>query len=149
QRQAEKRRRMLAVGGVAVVLAVIIVVVIFAALNGSHKQQQAAARNGPLPPRVQADLTGPARPRATVGAGTALPGSIKPVTGPALASGGKPEMLYIGAEWCPYCAAERWAMAVALNRFGTFSPLKGIHSSATDVFPNTATLTFHQAKYTS
>ena len=41
---------------------------------------------------------------------------------PALTSGGKPEILYVGAEYCPYCAAERWAMVVALSRFGT-SPI--------------------------
>jgi hypothetical protein len=58
-------------------------------------------------------------------------------------------MLYIGAEWCPYCAAERWAMAVALSRFGHFSPLSGIHSSATDVYPNTASLTFYRSTFTS
>lgn len=149
QRKAEQRRRMLAVGGVAVVLAVIIVVVIFAALGHNNKPKQATASNGPLPASVQANLTVPASTLAGVGAGTALPSAIKPVSGPALTSGGKPEMLYIGAEWCPYCAAERWAMAVALNRFGTFSPLKGIHSSSSDVYPNTATLTFYQAKYTS
>ena len=40
-------------------------------------------------------------------------------------------------------------MAVALSRFGTFSPLKGIHSSSSDVYPNTATLTFYKARYTS
>ena len=27
--------------------------------------------------------------------------------------GKSPAMLYYGAEYCPYCAAERWAMAVA------------------------------------
>jgi hypothetical protein len=58
-------------------------------------------------------------------------------------------MLYIGAEWCPYCAAERWAMAVALSRFGSFTPLRGVHSSPTDVYPNTATLTFFGSTYTS
>jgi thiol-disulfide isomerase/thioredoxin len=74
---------------------------------------------------------------------------VKTVTGPALVSGGKPEMLYIGAEWCPYCAAERWAMAVALSRFGSFTTLNGVHSSPTDVYPNTATLTFAGSTYTS
>jgi hypothetical protein len=59
-------------------------------------------------------------------------------------------MLYIGAEFCPYCAELRWSMAVALSRFGTFTtPLRGIHSSASDVFPNTATLTFYKTGYTS
>ena len=39
-------------------------------------------------------------------------------------------MLYIGAEYCPYCAAERWSMIVALSRFGTFSGLTTIRSAA-------------------
>jgi len=39
---------------------------------------------------------------------------------------------------------------VALSRSGTFTtPLRGIHFSASDVFPNTATLTFYQSRYTS
>ena len=64
-------------------------------------------------------------------------------------------MLYIGAEYCPYCAAERWAMIVALSRFGTFSGLATIHSAAADgagnaePYPNTPTWTFANAKYTS
>ncbi len=58
-------------------------------------------------------------------------------------------MLYIGGEYCPYCAAERWSMVAALSRFGTFSGLHFIHSSSTDVYPSTPTLTFHNASYTS
>ena len=40
-------------------------------------------------------------------------------------------------------------MATALSRFGSFGPLRGIHSSSTDTFPNTATLTFFHSTYTS
>jgi hypothetical protein len=67
----------------------------------------------------------------------------------ALAQDGKPELLYIGAEYCPYCAAERWAMVVALSRFGTFSDLKTTRSSPSDVFPNTATFSFYGSTYRS
>jgi len=70
-------------------------------------------------------------------------------TGAPLTSGGKPQMLYIGAEFCPYCAATRWSMAIALSRFGTLTPLHGIHSSSTDADPNTATLTFYKSGYNS
>ncbi|HUB39356.1 MAG TPA: DUF929 family protein [Streptosporangiaceae bacterium] len=150
QRKAEQRRRMLIMGGAAVVVLAVIGVIIGVILSaGASKQTQAAATTGPLPASVQANLKVPASTLARVGAGSALPAAFKPVTGSPLTSGGKPEMLYIGAEWCPYCAAERWAMAVALSRFGTFSPLRGIHSSSSDVYPNTATLTFYQTKYTS
>jgi hypothetical protein len=64
-------------------------------------------------------------------------------------SSGKPILLYVGAEYCPYCAAERWAMVIALSRFGTFSNLHIISSSSTDVYPNTPTFTFYKSTYTS
>jgi thiol-disulfide isomerase/thioredoxin len=147
QRQAEKRRRMIAIGGIAVAILAVIGIVIGATVSGKSTPKQASS--GPLPAGVQAKLTVPASTLASVGAGSFVSGSIRSVTGPALTSNGKPEMLYIGAEWCPYCAAMRWAMAVALSRFGTFTPLNGIHSSSTDVYPNTATLTFYKSTYTS
>jgi hypothetical protein len=83
---------------------------------------------------------------------TSLPSAI---SGDPLTSDGKPEMLYIGAEYCPYCAAERWAMIVALSRFGTFSGLATTRSAArngagtAEPYPNTATWTFANASFTS
>jgi thiol-disulfide isomerase/thioredoxin len=62
---------------------------------------------------------------------------------------GKPEVLYMGAEYCPYCAAERWAMVVALDKFGGFTGLEYMQSSSTDVYPNTPTFTFKDATYAS
>jgi hypothetical protein len=62
---------------------------------------------------------------------------------------GKPEVLSIGAEFCPYCAAERWALAVALSRFGTFQNVGLTTSAADDVFPSTPTLTFYGSSFTS
>ena len=62
---------------------------------------------------------------------------------------GKPLITYIGAEYCPFCAAERWSLAVALSRFGTFSNLSGTHSSDSDEFPDTQTLSFYGSSYSS
>jgi hypothetical protein len=62
---------------------------------------------------------------------------------------GKPLITYIGAEYCPFCAAERWSLAVALSRFGTFENLSGTHSSDTDEFPHTQTLSFYGSSYSS
>ncbi len=62
---------------------------------------------------------------------------------------GKPEFLYYGAEYCPYCAGQRWGVVVALSRFGTFTKLPEIASSSTDVYPNTATFSFYKSSYTS
>ena len=148
QRRKDQRRRTLAIGGVAVALLAVIGIIIGALVSRSSPSPPAAGSR-PLPAGVQANLTVPVGTLTTVGIGSSSTQLLKPVTGPALASGGKPEMLYIGAEWCPYCAAERWAMAVALSRFGSFTPLRGVHSSATDVYPNTATLTFYGSTYTS
>jgi thiol-disulfide isomerase/thioredoxin len=75
---------------------------------------------------------------------------FKKVSGTALMGpSGHPEVFYMGAEYCPYCAAERWPMIIALSRFGTFSGLKTTSSSSTDVYPNTPTFTFHGATYAS
>jgi Domain of unknown function (DUF929) len=87
----------------------------------------------------------------TVGAPEDVVGPTR-VTGdhaPLVGADGKPEVLYVGAEYCPYCAAERWALAVALARFGTFSGLETTHSSTTDVYPDTRTLSFYGSTYTS
>jgi hypothetical protein len=149
QRQAEQRRRLIAVGGS--VLLVIVVVVAFIVIRSLNTPKQAG--KGSLPASVTHDVTNvPASTLATVGSGALVPADLplKPISDTALATvNGKPEMLYIGAEFCPYCAAMRWSMAVALSRFGTFGPLKGIHSSSTDVYPNTATLTFYRQQYSS
>ena len=80
--------------------------------------------------------------------GTAVPltrGSGTVLTG----TNGKPEVLYVGAEWCPYCAAERWALVVALSHFGTFTGLHFTTSSSSDVYPDTRTLSFSGSTYSS
>jgi Domain of unknown function (DUF929) len=113
----------------------------------------------PLPPKTPSSSA----TDAVVSAITSLPASefdaigqggateaIKPISGTPLTGGtGKPEVLYIGAEYCPYCAAERWALIVALARFGTFSGLQTTTSSSTDIYPNTPTWTFRNASFTS
>jgi thiol-disulfide isomerase/thioredoxin len=149
QRRKDQRRRLFAIGGVTVALLAVVGIIIGALVSRSTPTAQHRSTTGALPADVQKNLKVPASTLATVGIGTSSTQALKAVTGPALTSSGKPEMLYIGAEWCPYCAAERWAMAVALERFGSFSPLRGVYSSSADVYPNTATLTFHDSTYTS
>ncbi|MGI0046702.1 MAG: DUF929 family protein [Nitrosotalea sp.] len=82
-----------------------------------------------------------------IGYGTAT--HLNPISGVNLTSGGKPVVLYIGAEYCPYCAAERWALVSALSKFGTFSNLQYMLSSSTDVYPSTPTISFYGSTYTS
>jgi len=77
------------------------------------------------------------------------PGAFKPISEPTISINGKPIIVYIGAEFCPYCAAARWPLIIALLRFGNFSGLEYMLSSSTDVYPNTPTFSFVQATYTS
>lgn len=113
----------------------------------------------PLPPappsedataRIVTTITTlPASELDAVGQGTAN-NLIKPISGSSLQGpNGKPEVFYYGAEFCPYCAAQRWPLIVALSRFGTFSGLQTATSSSSDVYPNTPTLTFRSATFTS
>jgi len=81
-----------------------------------------------------------------------IPSSVtKPVatSGSPLILNGKPEVLYIGGDFCPFCAVERWAMIVALSHFGNFSGIEYMQSSSTDVNPNTPTFTFRHTNFTS
>jgi uncharacterized protein DUF929 len=113
----------------------------------------------PLPPKAPSqDTTAqvitiitnlPSSEFDTVGQGRAT-NLIKPISGSTLTGAtGKPEVMYIGAEYCPYCAAQRWPLIIALSRFGTFSGLQTTTSSSTDVYPDTITFTFRSATYTS
>src|SRR6516162_759718 len=145
-RKAERRNRMLITGGSTLAVLVIVLAFVLVKVSQGSGSSSSAGRT-PLPASVTSQVTGvPAATLDKVGRG-AVPAFTQgkapfaPGSGAPLTSGGKPEMLYIGAEYCPYCAAMRWPMAVALCRFGTLTPLHGIHSSSKDVYPSTATLT--------
>ena len=160
-RRAESRRRLLITGGsVIVVLAVVVALIIARSIHSSTPTPSAGSPTGTVLPASVANevTTVPASTLDTVGKGsvpsmTSAPAKL--LNGTPLTSNGKPEMLYIGAEFCPYCAAMRWSMAIALSRFGTLSPLRGIHSAATvpgggtEAYPHTATLTFYKSSYSS
>ena len=152
ERRAEQRRRILiASGSIIVVIAVVVAFIVIKANN----KPSGSSSNGPtgsaLASVVSKVTNVPASTLDKIGdGGGAFTGKIQSVNGGTpLTSGGKPEMLYMGAEYCPYCAAERWSMIVALSRFGTFSGLSTIHSSTTDTPSNISTFTFHGSSYTS
>jgi Domain of unknown function (DUF929) len=154
-RKAERRNRiMITAGSTLIVLVVVAAFIVIKLTQGSPSSSSSNGRTL-LPASVSSQVTGvPTATLDKVGKG-AVPAftqgqpAFTAGSGAALTSAGKPQMLYIGAEFCPYCAATRWSMAIALSRFGTLSPLHGIHSSSTDTDPNTATLTFYKSGYTS
>ena len=160
ERRAEQRRRILIAAGS--IIAVVAIVVAFIVVKANSKPPASnTASNGPTGAAlasVVSDLTSvPASTTDKIGnGGGQVNATPKPVTnGTPLTANGKPEMLYMGAEYCPYCAAERWAMIQALSRFGTFSGLSTVHSASVngagqaEPYPNTPTFTFHGSTYTS
>ncbi len=66
---------------------------------------------------------------------------------PELGPGGRPEVVYVGAEYCPYCALLRYSLVAALGRFGTFSRLATTTSGNSD--GRIPTFSFHGASYSS
>ncbi|MGH3290780.1 MAG: DUF929 family protein [Trebonia sp.] len=151
-RSTQVRRRILLAGG-SIITVVAVVVALVLVKAGSGQGTASASSEGPAGAALHglvSDVTSvPASVLDTVGQGSLSSDALTRVSGPALTSGGKPELLYVGANFCPFCAAERWPMIVALSRFGTFSGLTTTHSSNTDEYPGTPTFTFSGSSYKS
>ncbi len=146
---------LLAWGTVALVLVIVIVLVVIKITGGPV-----------VPTPTSAPAPTPAPP-AVVKAVTSIPASVYDAVGvkstdaaltpptllrgqPDLTSAGKPEIVFVGDEFSPYCAAERWALVAALSRFGTFgTTLDAMQSGSAEVFPGTPTFTFVDTHYRS
>jgi Domain of unknown function (DUF929) len=132
------------------IVAVALVATVTAALSRRNSAQPAsapAAAPVPVPGAVMDDLT-TIPPAVWARAGTA--GAAHPIfVGGANSAAANPVVLYIGALYCPYCAAARWSMITALARFGTFSGLSYSASSPIDVYPSTPTFSFYGSRYVS
>ncbi len=150
QAKAEKRRSLIVAGGS--VLGVVIVIAILVGV-GLHSSGKKAKTGGLASAQLVAQTTEvPPATVDTIGQGaitaSAFPSPL-PADTAAITKDGKPYVLYVGAEYCPYCASDRWSIVNALSRFGTFSNLGTTFSSPTDVAPNTATYSFHGSSFTS
>ena len=126
-----KRNRWLAIGSVAVVVVVVAVFVVVKVAGGGSS----GPPREPIPADQMAHLT--SVPVSTLVEGTADKNlSLTPpqaaVGGARLTAAGNPEMLFVGAEFCPICATERWVMLVALSHFGTFANVSKTHSAVRD-----------------
>ncbi len=66
-----------------------------------------------------------------------------------LSRGGRPEVLFVGSEYCPFCAAERWPLIVALDRFGRFGTLHNSQSAPLSVFSGIQSFSFVGTTYSS
>ena len=155
-----KRQTGLAITGIGVVIAAVVVLVVLALTgNGAASRSSklgatkinGSSGAGTAPASVYSALSSPsaaqlaAAARNYSGNGLVFPTPIKAAP---LTTAGKPQVLYLGAEYCPYCAAERWPVSIALSKFGTFKGLSETYSTASD-YNHTPTLSFVNATYTS
>ena len=150
QKRAEARRRFLV--PIAAVTAVLAIIGVLVAVKLSSGPASAATASESLASSavVRQVTTVPAGVLTRVSPGqAATPLQTVKAAGPPLTVGGKPAIVFVSEESCPFCAAERWPLAVALAHFGTWSHLGSTTSSATDIYPNTATLSFRTAQYSS
>lgn len=172
ERRSEQRRRIYLAGGSILVVVIVVLAFVLVKLNSSSGTA-APSSDGPtgsalatvtkqvtdIPSSVTDQVAGgkvpagffvDAKTSSAVSSVSSSMGSyFATVDGSALTQNGKPEVLYIGSEYCPYCAAQRWAMINAFSRFGTFTGLTTTHSSSSDIDANTPTFTFYGSSYTS
>jgi hypothetical protein len=142
------RRLVLPLASIGLVLAVAVGLVIAATVSSG--QASATGSETMAPANVVTEVT-TLSPHvlSRVGASPAVT-SLQPVsTGSSLRIDGKPGIVFVSEESCPFCAAERWPVVIALSHFGTWSHLGATTSSSTDVYPSTATFSFRDASYSS
>jgi hypothetical protein len=146
--RSRRRRhyRLAAASGSVVSVALVVVLLVAAFSTGTSPRP----RSGTLASYIETGVSVPDSVLEQVG----LPADVTPPTAlqgqPLLTDGGLPAVVFIGAEYCPYCAIERWALIVALSRFGDFSSLgQAISSSSTDVYPGLQSWSFHGSSFAS
>jgi len=143
------RKRLLIAGAAGAVIVIAVVAVLVAIKPGGTSS--AAGHGNPAPAGLLAQVAGvPAGLSAAAGDGHGqVAMTLASVTGPRLVANGKPAVFYVATEYCPYCAAQSWALLVALSRFGTFTGLTTIRSGNYRPYPNLATWTFYGSAYSS
>jgi Domain of unknown function (DUF929) len=153
--QATPRRfsgTMIAWVSIGVVVLIVAIVVIVSQLGGSSSNTSYTPTTTAPASVINAVTNIPASVYNTVGtgpSGTVNPPIIVHGKSPLVLDGKSPSILFYGAEYCPYCAAERWALTAALSRFGTWSNLDITASSQTDVYAGTHTLSYKDASLSS
>lgn len=143
-----------------VVVVVLVFVLVKVTSGGSPAAASSAGRNPSVISSSLLDqyLSTPMSTQSAAGIGTqttspfaeiadykALEGTVS--GGPGGTSKTVPRVAFVGAEFCPYCAVDRYAVVLALSRLGTFHNLKAISSAADD--GDIPTFSFLNSSYTS
>jgi hypothetical protein len=146
RRRAKARRIFVPLVVVGIVAAVIVGFVAASLTSGGTT----TASEGSAPTAVVNQVTGvPLEVLNQVGESRQAT-ALQPVRdGSPLSIDGKPGIVFVSEESCPFCAAERWPVVIALSHFGTWHHLGATTSSASDVYPSTATFSFRNATFES
>ena len=76
--------------------------------------------------------------------------AIQRVSATRLVEAGKPVLFFMGGQFCPFCAADRWAFVKATSRFGTWTNLRALRSQGgVDGFTSLPTYNLVGAHYRS
>ena len=152
----QKSRRSGLVGWIAIG-AVVVVVAVIVGISMSGSSSKSDPTTFTKAPASVVDVV-TSIPTSSFDSATATPtgAALLTTTGQKILkvanSSGKvlPYVYYDGAEYCPYCAAQRWAIVATLARFGTISNL-GLMTSgpSPEVYPSTNTFTFVKSSYDS
>ena len=71
------------------------------------------------------------------------------ISNSTITASGKIVIIFIGAEACPFCAAESWSLVIALQQFGSLTGLTHIISNSSESIPNIPGYGFSNASYQS
>jgi Domain of unknown function (DUF929) len=143
-RRKQQNNPWLLVGGIVVLVAIVVAGFLYLANQPASTQGSDSA--------YQAITTLNPSLLSQVGTGNATNAlkALPPNTPMPVGPNGKPQFLYIGAEYCPFCAAQRWPMIVALSRFGKFTqPPQGHIANERGSGSNYPTFTFLKSSYSS
>jgi hypothetical protein len=136
--QARRRRgrmKLLRFGGIGLALAIVLALFMY------YSRQQSSGGSGVAVAATLGSVMATAPSSST--------GNFHRVSAP-MRRDFKPILLFIGAQYCPFCGAERWAIVKALGRFGTWSNLsRGDSSSGQDGFDTVPTFDLLHAGYDS
>jgi len=149
QRKRQRTRRLTIIITV-LIIAVSIAVGVYIATTANAGSPIDKYIGKPVSPTDMAALQAVSEQPYGPAAPTAMQTDVNNYGGSPFISHGKPVVLYVGADYCPYCAVERWSLIMALERFGNFSSLHYMTSAAGDIPPGDyATFTFVNSSYTS
>jgi len=140
-----KRRqtvRRLEIIGIVAVVAISLGVGFYLALNASN----GASSGNPVPQKVY-DALYQTSVAPYGGSGSAYLKDVQNYSGYPFSTNGRPILVFVGADYCMYCAIQRWSLVMALLRFGNFTGLDYMYSSVSD--GNYATFTFSNSSYHS